>query len=1050
MLKVYLGNFHPDLEDALCNYIISLKGDDHLAPLAIVVPSIHLRSRLKIMFSSERRLDLINIHFYTFHTLSAKLYEERYGVINTLVKDDFFFEELLRHTIKTSSNVEDTFRHLSETRDGCSTLWKTIQDLKDARVDPDNLMEAIREGVFNEEDIERLSPLVLLYKEFLLRMKEINIMDYSDLPVIAAELVPTSGILHSFKEIIYYGFYDLTQVQYDLFRSVANHYPATLYFPLIEKMQAFEFARRFYEGYIQGMVPGKKAVIRLSEPVIMKSGAETTFPFGHISTIISTSGAEDEVLTVAKAIYKLVDMDGCSFSDFGVVSRDINDYGHLIKRIFDIHKIPFVSSACDPINRYQVTKAVHLFLSVPEGDYRRSDIIDLASSHFCRIETFCPDGVEPRPDIWDYVTRSAGISRGISEWERLDKYIRDGLVLNEKDEESAETHRISGDIITGLKNFVSSLNEDFDNLPEISSWDDYAERFEGLIQKYIAAEGFIIEGLYSIREFRLISSEVTLNEFIDTFKRMLENRYIPVSDNEVNGVHVLDVMAARGITCKVLFVLGMNEKVFPRNIKEDPMLRDSLRKVFEAGLGYKVTEKLSGYDEEKLLFYLLLSSARERIYLLYQRTDEAGQTKVPSMYLNDIRKGFPVNEENIPRRTNEKFSVSEYFDYSLLIPQELSLRLISESRDALPVIMKFNMAPETYRHGINVIQRLETRRPALTAYDGLTGPIEKELRSLIIEGTSPTSLESYARCPFSYFAHHILSLRRLSYPDPVCEIPPIEIGNICHRILKRIYSRGEIILKKDIDIEGYLREDSSVVFNEFQQDHTIGYPLLWAVLKKRLMSVIKSMITDDINELRISGFIPSGFELNETGYLDCDGPGDLNEIRLHGIVDRIDIKPGTGIFRIIDYKYKSGTGMSNEDRNLSLSAVRGKKLQPPLYILMIRPHVKSVTGVENPLPEKVSFYFIAPAWTSDDKEERVSEFPGDCWQTGLGEQIKSSISLLLKGIKEGLFFIYPGGYCDFCDYYMICRKNHTHSRSRSERDERVRPYYSLRKNNLQV
>ncbi|HAS17733.1 MAG TPA: hypothetical protein DCR39_07585, partial [Nitrospiraceae bacterium] len=70
------------------------------------------------------------------------------------------------------------------------------------------------------------------------------------------------------------------------------------------------------------------------------------------------------------------------------------------------------------------------------------------------------------------------------------------------------------------------------------------------------------------------------------------------------------------------------------------------------------------------------------------------------------------------------------------------------------------------------------------------------------------------------------------------------------------YSRGEIILKKDIDIEGYLREDSSVVFNEFQQDHTIGYPLLWAVLKKRLMSVIKSMITDDINELRISGFIP--------------------------------------------------------------------------------------------------------------------------------------------------------------------------------------------------
>ncbi len=169
---------------------------------------------------------------------------------------------------------------------------------------------------------------------------------------------------------------------------------------------------------------------------------------------------------------------------------------------------------------------------------------------------------------------------------------------------------------------------------------------------------------------------------------------------------------------------------------------------------------------------------------------------------------------------------------------------------------------------------------------------------------------------------------------------------------------------------------------------------------------------------------------------------------MHGVLDRIDIKPDTGQFRIIDYKFRSGKKMNSEDKNLSLSAVRGKRLQPPLYLRMATSYLKKTAGIKNPHPEKVSFYFIAPKWSIQESAGTRSKFPGDCWQSPLGEGITATVTLLLRGIKAGLFFILPGGYCDYCDYSAVCRKNHFPSRWRAERDERVRPYDAIRRNKL--
>lgn len=1048
MLTVYLGNFHPDLEDALCRNISAARREDPLSPLAVIVPSGRIRSRIKQLLTGERGINLLNIHFLTFHGLAARLYEERYGLIRHLQREDFFFAEFIRALLGTGISGCETFQHLRETPEGCATLWATLKDLKEAKVDPETVAEAIREGLFGAEDAGKITPLILLYKEFLLRKRALDIMDYADVVEIAAELVPVSKYLQRFKEIIYYGFYDLTQVQYDLFRFIVRHYTATLYFPLVEGMAAFSFARRFFEGYIQGIVHDQDRIIRVSDPVQRDPGCDALFPFGHISRVISTSGAEDEVLTAAKGILGLVDREGYSFSDIGVVSREIGDYIHLIKRIFAAHKIPFSSSAGEPLSRYQAAKAVHLFISIHEGDYRRSDVIDLLSSGYCRAGTFCPDGLEPRPDIWDMVTRSIGISKGINEWERLDRYIADGFALRDEEDDKDGSQVIGGDQLEGLKRFVTSLRADFAELPEISSWRDYADRFKTLIRKYIDVEDFVEEALISLKEFDLISHEISLSEFMAAFSRRIEGMYIPAGDRNIEGVEVLDAMAARCIPFKVLFVLGMNEKVFPRNIREDPFLRDSARGGVERGLGYKITEKLNGFEEEKLLFYLILTSARERIYILYQRTDDAGQIKVPSWYLSEIKMRHSFSEERVPRKLSDKFESSDYFSCHLLTPRELIIRSILNGKGPGPIILKFNLKSEMYQHGFKAVQLYERMVSTLSSFDGYTGRIDSHWHDIRERGISPSSLEMYARCPFSYFACHLLGLRRLNRPETVFEVSPAETGDICHKILKRFYSRISDVMNQDIDVERYLNEEASAVFKEFEETNPVGYPLIWVALQNRLLAALRSVIKYDLYEMVLSGFKPYNFEIEARGYFLEGAPEYMRDVPVRGFLDRIDIRPDTGKFRIIDYKFRSGRRINNEDRNLSLSAIRGKRLQPPLYLLMAMSYLKTTWGIKEPEPEKVSFYFVAPKWLVDgDGEEGVirSDFPGECWQTPIGASVNATVALLLQGIKEGLFFIFPDGYCDHCDYATLCRKNHFPSRWRAERDEKVKPYYAIRK-----
>ena len=154
---------------------------------------------------------------------------------------------------------------------------------------------------------------------------------------------------------------------------------------------------------------------------------------------------------------------------------------------------------------------------------------------------------------------------------------------------------------------------------------------------------------------------------------------------------VLNATAARGLSFRALFVLGMNEGVFPRTIREDAFLRDRDREVLERDLGYKVSQKLAAFDEEKLLFTLLVGAARERLYCSFQRADDSGRVLAPSWYVDELKRALKDNGResetiNIPRSIIEKTATPPFDRQDLFLPAELAIRLTLEAQDPTALI----------------------------------------------------------------------------------------------------------------------------------------------------------------------------------------------------------------------------------------------------------------------------------------------------------------------------------------------------------------------------
>src|SRR5437867_883015 len=772
MLSVVTGPFHPDLETALVAEVHSLKRDDPLRPLAVVVPSKQLVRRVKWLLAVEQGLALLDVHVLTFHQLATTLIRETGGEALPAQVNEFFREELLRYLVDRGVPGADAFRDRRGMQGLWTGLWATVEDLKEARVDPSAVLQALDEGRLRSEDAARLAALVRVYAAVLEVDRTLRLADPDDLAALAMERVADSAFLKGMARICYYGFYDLTQGQLDFFKAVAGAYPATLFFPSRPASSAYRFAQRFFETYIHGLA------IRVEggPPIPASSSlADEMVPAVHgTCRIVSAVGVEDEVWAAAKEILRLIEDGHCDPLEIGVVARTLDPYLPALRRVFDDNRIPFACPVGEPLLHEPLVKTLIRFLRLPVDAFPRPSVIEVLTSPAFRVASK-PDLV-PRPDQWDWATRRLGIVRGnpedgsLGDWRRLERAAKTGIGVPADDDAEQPRVAIAAEQVALLFDLVARLHRALSALPDTAGWDAYTEAFRMLLPEYFHLPAWetgasdthtdrvqtaIKACLESVASLDRLSEDITLADWVKQVVRVLERSRMSSEVGDRHGVQVLDAMDARGLPFRALFVLGLNEKVFPRSVQEDPFLRDADRTVLARDLGFKIPCKLEGFDEERLLFALLLRSARERVVLSYQRADRDGRPMVPSGYLAELKPHVGGSELRIKRRPTERWAAG-----SFLTPREAGLLMILKGSTAssLTPVLRLHQPPELFAHGLAAIAAIDSMKPALTPHVGIVGVARAHWRMLERQGVSPTALERYAKCPITYFAEKFLRL----------------------------------------------------------------------------------------------------------------------------------------------------------------------------------------------------------------------------------------------------------------------------------------------------
>jgi len=961
--------------------------------------------------------------------------------------------------------------------------------LKEARIDPVEVLAAVEEGLIGKEDRPRLRALLHLYRAVLATDDALQIADPDDLARLSVPLVPRSAFLARMDKIVYYGFYDLTQGQLDFFKAVHACCPTSVLFPLESGNPAYRFAQQFFDTYITGLAapaasdqhPLKTSQMALpfesaaagTDGVVLGSLADEMAPEVRGSCrIFSAVGLHDEVATVAKEILRLVEDQCMELIDIGVVARTLDPVFPVIRKVFDENRIPYASPLGETLIHQPLVKTIVQFLGLRDASFPRAGVLEVLTSPFGLLNVPAK-GPTPGADQWDLLTRQLNITKGASEdgglgdWLRLERAAAQEVAALPDEESGHARQAVPKAQVLLLWHLVKQLHADLSAVPKRAGWKEYTTVFMNLLPHWFELPAWpediatthseqvqlaLKDSMRSMELLDLLGDEISLQEWCDHLIRVLEAATLPSETQDLAGVRVLDAMAARGLRFRALFVIGLNDKSFPRSIQEDAFLRDADRDILNRDLGYKIPRKLDGFDEERLLFALLLRSVRERLYLSYQRADRNGRALAPSGYLAELHRELNGPEVAIRRRPMERWA-SWPCDSRLLTPQEQTLRIILQSGEphalalaltrrgetgervpvsALSRCVEMWQAPDLLREGLIVLASIEGSDLSLTGYDGFVGEDPAWAAGQI--SLSPTALQRYAKCPFQYYSAQVLRVTPLPKPESVNELDARARGELCHSVLRAFYDRlrvtglpvAKISPEEALD---WLAEEAERVFAGFEHAEAVGYPLAWEVAREEILRLTKALVSSDLLELSESGYLPSLFEFPVTGPLDLGLPSGAPVI-IHGVLDRVDLKETAEKVRIrvVDYKYTIARAMRAQDKDLNLATVRAQRLQPLLYLHL----AKYVLPDRVSQPDSAAFYFLGSRWI--DMPIQKTALYASCWEGENGVLIKKTLQRLVEGIRQGRFSILPGDYCGYCDFAAACRYTHDLSARRARTD----------------
>lgn len=440
---------------------------------------------------------------------------------------------------------------------------------------------------------------------------------------------------------------------------------------------------------------------------------------------------------------------------------------------------------------------------------------------------------------------------------------------------------------------------------------------------------------------RALGSEwMKVEEFRETLEAGLAEFNLGLAPPTLDQVLIGSIERSRNPDIRAALILGFDEQHFPLKRREDPLLDDSDRERLEAA-GIEVgSPRRRQLADERMLAYIALTRARERVWISYPRADASGKPLRPSPYVEDIKAALPglrvevlsdaVNNREITGLTGIRAAAEN-------LARELRLRPALDQESNLPARAAWNDLYEELRG------RTEWRGTLSRCLAGLgdrnVAEIDPGLMDRVTRvpfAASVSRLERFAACPFAHFSEYMLKLR----PRVEAQAADVDLGLVCHAILESFVgdlaaanqglaelSDDQIAERVDAVVEGLLPR---------LQDEFMLAQARNAFLFNRNRGHLLRVTRWQRDAARVSRYRPRRVELRFGFGEETPPPLKLTtpkgrELHLRGVIDRVDLaESGAELLGvIIDYKRTT-------DRRLDLTRVyHGLSLQLVGYLLAL-------------------------------------------------------------------------------------------------------------------
>ncbi|MBL0386753.1 PD-(D/E)XK nuclease family protein [Tumebacillus sp. ITR2] len=951
-----------------------------------------------------------------------------------------------------------------------SAFQRHIGELTRARLNPSKIVEMVR-GTADEQAMEVLAQVYESYRSEL-KNGAYPLQDTEETYVEAARILREDGLQKLFPgvdRIFIDSFVDFLPHQMEVVIPFLHAERVQIYLPYqTERWRWMESAAGLMEQTLaQFLANGLQVRLEDADPAaepdipedLLHLQARLFAP--HPQSLEKTPSlrtfrartVEKEWLWVAKQI-KHLHHEGVSLRDIAVLTTQELEHGGLLHRVLTREGVPLQQNVSLPVDRVPWLRDLLTLYTLDDAIWHRDTLEVLAGA-----DALLGDHpLKGKQTIPQRLSRQLGVVKGQALWK---KRVEEQLGFDFEGSPNAE--------LRALYDFLNLLAAKTASLPRTADGATHAGAMRALlpeqgtfqhalVQRYRENSGYglndlqrdlrareslekVLDALEHMDALLDEESAYTRTEFVQLLGNYLNAEEITLERGKPNGVALLNPSAARGLTFKHVFFVGLNEGQWPTVPSASWLLRDALRE--------ELTDRVSllapqvQIDQQRLFFLMGLHTATVGVSFSYV---SASKQDLPSRFLSQL---FEI----APHLAVES---DDYLGGSALYPQSpkdisnqaeardwlaaMQRRTNRNAEDVLAAEALLQVEPDFWKQVRSQVEGEQARAASVgeSRFDGLLQ--SQEIRDELSDRYSTERIYSvsqfnrYGECGYKFFLSRVLNLDSTSEEE--AELSAMEKGNLYHRVLNRLYDQLREVDRVTTELIDFMRSQLQTLFSEewsrAQSNRYTEVGLRQQLERDRLLRRLRDWFDGEAEAWKAQGialvprYLEWVFGMNSGPEHDPRSqrePITVGDLKLRGQIDRIDATRD-GKFMVVDYKAKNTKPMPRAIQN-------GIDFQLPVYVRAVEQALfpdGEVVGAAYYSIEKVdrstSALVKAPYLDALGMGKKKTKFDDESWN-----ELLSTSEVMMHDYRQrmadGQYPVLPSDetHCTFCDFRKVCRHN---------------------------